>query len=40
MISARTGHTATLLGNGSVVVIGGQDASGKSVATAEIYVNP
>jgi hypothetical protein len=36
----RSFHTATLLPNGSVLVVGGLDASGNPVATAEIYHGP
>ena len=34
---ARSGHTATLLGDGSVLVVGGADAQGRALATAEVY---
>ena len=37
MLSARYGHTATLLQNGRVLAIGGADASGLILATSEIY---
>jgi Galactose oxidase, central domain len=37
MTSARSWHTATLLGNGSVLVVGGVDANGKVLSTAELY---
>ncbi len=37
MITARYGHTATLLGNGTVLVAGGQNNAGQVLATAEIY---
>jgi hypothetical protein len=39
MVSARSGHTATLLGNGQVLIVGGYDASGGCAAAAELY-NP
>jgi|SRR5215471_10043754 len=35
----RVGHTAILLGNGQVLVAGGEDAQSKPIATAELY-NP
>ena len=34
---ARAGQTATLLGNGQVLVTGGADANGNPLASAEIY---
>src|SRR5207245_7843720 len=34
---ARRGHTAPLLPNGTVLIVGGKDASGRSMATAEIF---
>ena len=41
MIKYRSGQTATLLTDGSVLVAGGQDAGGNSPgATAEIYSPP
>ncbi|HEX8811836.1 MAG TPA: kelch repeat-containing protein, partial [Terracidiphilus sp.] len=35
----RTGHTATLLANGLVLVAGGEDTGGNRIANAELY-NP
>src|SRR5262249_45163429 len=35
--TARQWHTATLLGNGLVLVAGGMDAAGNPLATAELY---
>jgi hypothetical protein len=37
METSRTNATATLLKNGDVLVLGGDDASGNPVATAELY---
>ena len=37
MFSARSRHTATLLTDGKVLVVGGRDSSGTSIATAELY---
>jgi N-acetylneuraminic acid mutarotase len=34
---ARYGHTATLLPNGKVMVVGGRDSNGFSLASAELY---
>ena len=39
--AARAAHTATLLNNGSVLIVGGQNSSGVSISTAELFrVNP
>jgi MBG domain (YGX type)/Galactose oxidase, central domain len=41
MKAARAAHTATLLNNGSVLIVGGQNSSGVSISTAELFrVNP
>jgi hypothetical protein len=37
MATARTDHTATLLPDGRVLVVGGKDIAGNALATAEIY---
>ena len=37
MVSSRRGHTATLLNSGKVLVTGGADGNGISLASAEIY---
>jgi len=37
METARAGHTATLLGNGKVLVVGGIDANGNALASAELF---
>jgi hypothetical protein len=37
MHAAREFHTATLLKNGKVLVIGGRDAEGNALATAELF---
>jgi hypothetical protein len=37
MSTARAGHTATLLANGKVLVVGGVDAMGNTLSTAELF---
>ena len=37
MTVARDLHTATLLGNGKVLIVGGNDADGGQLASAELY---
>jgi hypothetical protein len=37
MLTARAGHTATLLSNGKVLVVGGVDANGNALASAELF---
>src|SRR5207244_7226708 len=39
MSTARSAHTATLLSNGQVLVVGGIDTNGAPLASAELY-NP
>ena len=34
---ARTSHTATLLANGKVLIVGGKDINGQVMPTAELY---
>jgi len=38
MTAARAAHTATLLNNGSVLIVGGQGSTGVSIATAELFL--
>jgi hypothetical protein len=40
MNSERISHTATLLNDGTVLIVGGQDTTGTPVANAEIYAPP
>lgn len=37
LVTARSDHTATLLADGRVLVVGGKDRAGKPVATAELF---
>jgi WD40 repeat protein len=37
METARELHTATLLGNGEVLLVGGNDSTGKALASAELF---
>jgi hypothetical protein len=39
MTAARSAHTATLLNNGKVLIVGGQGSNGTSLATAELFGN-
>ncbi len=39
MPAARAGHTATLLADGNVLIVGGKDASGQALSTTELF-NP
>jgi len=38
MTAARAAHTATLLNNGAVLIVGGQGSTGASIATAELFI--
>jgi len=40
MLSTRARHTATLLGNGQVLIVGGEDNSDNGLFTAELYDPP
>jgi N-acetylneuraminic acid mutarotase len=40
LTTARQNHTATLLSNGTVLVVGGEEGAGGILASAEVYTPP